>query len=375
MMLKTELGKAGCLSVILLSLLNAAAIASDWVEEPARAYRTQQPANDMPPTAPTRELKSAQQGFLTGSASMVGTGAPPRMYMPLPLASQSAAPLKGYAAEAADANRFMLNAKTDNVVPPSSLAGWLQRTHPEFNLQAQSNPDAVVEVKGAWDNSSEILKAMGIRFHAIKAKELRDFSLANTKVLVINCEGKIPAEAVEPIRQWVIHGGALISTDWTLGTFVERAFPGMVAWDGYHTKGTTVDAVLLPTDPTLLAGTQVPRATWKLDEESQALRVLRPSAVRVLARSYRLADQDPNSSRVADYNQRGVLACEFNYGRGSVLHLVGHFDYNAGLGFMRYLLPDAIPGAGIGLRQAIATNFLIRALQGSGNNNREVPTL
>jgi hypothetical protein len=373
-MVKTALGKAACLSAMLLSCLNNLAIASDWVEEPASPYRAQQAANDMPPAAPSRELRSTPKGFLTGSASMVGSTPPPRMYMPLPLANQ-APPPRGYAAEAADANRFMLNSKTDNVVPPSSLAGWLQRTHPEFNLQAQSNPDAVVEVKGAWDNSSEILKAMGIRFHAIKAKELRDFSLANTKVLVINCEGKVPAEAVEPIRQWVIQGGALISTDWTLGSFVERAFPGMVAFDGYHTKGTTVDAVLLPTDPALLAGTQVPRATWKLDEESQAVRVLRPSAVRVLARSYRLADQDPNSSRVADYNQRGVLACEFNYGRGSVLHLVGHFDYNAGLGFMRYLLPDAIPGAGIGLRQAIATNFLIRALQGSGNNSREVPTL
>jgi hypothetical protein len=75
----------------------------------------------------------------------------------------------------------------------------------------------------------------------------------------------------------------------------------------------------------------------------------------VLARSFQLAQSDPD--------HQGILAVEFSYGKGKVLHLVGHFDYNSSLGFLRYILPDAIPGRGIGLRQAIATNFLMQALE------------
>jgi hypothetical protein len=339
----------------------SAGVCSDWIEDSFANQKTTQAAtttpaeDDLPPVAPSRATHVAQGGYLTGSASIVGRGSGQ-----IPVVS----PLNGFAGQSdADNQRLVINTSTNQVIPPSSLQGWLQRTHPEFNLAAQTNPDAVVEVKGAWDNSSQILKAMGIRYHEIKAKELRDFSLMNTKVVVINCEGKVPVDAMEPLRQWVIHGGYLISTDWTLGNVVQRAFPGMVAFDGYKTKGTTVDAQITGSEPDLLAGTRVARATWKLDEESQALRVLNPR-VHVLVRSGMLSEMDPCSSASLDYNQRGALAVHFPYGRGAVLHLVGHFDYNAPVSaFLRYILPDAIPGAGIGLRQAIATNFLIQALE------------
>jgi hypothetical protein len=354
-----------CMAGLLITASAGACLASDWVEDRHSAPTTPngiQYSEEMPPSAPSREAPShlpAQGGYLTGEASRTSMGLSPGI-MPGPPTQF----MRGSTEQAGDVDRFMLNTRNDTVVPPTSLQAWLQRTHPEFNLSAQNNPDAVVEVKGAWDNSSQILKAMGIRYHEIKAKELRDFPLDSARVIIINCEGKVPGDCVEPLRQWVIRGGYLISTDWTLGNFVERAFPGMIGWDGYHTKGVTVDAMVLPSDPALLAGTQVTRATWKLDEESQAVRVLRPGTVRVLARSYRLAGSDPNSSRSIDPRNQGVLACEFNYGRGAVLHLVGHFDYNAPLGgFLRYILPDAIPGAGIGLRQIIATNFLIQALE------------
>jgi len=353
-----------CMTVFLITAGTSACVASDWVEDQrsaAQAPEGIQYSDQMPPAAPSREAPShspAQGGYLTGEASRTTMGLAPE-FTPGPPAQF----MRGSAQRSADVDRFMLNTRTDTVVPPTSLQGWLQRTHPEFNLAAQNNPDAVVEVKGAWDNSSQILKAMGIRYHEIKAKELRNFPLDSARVVIVNCEGKVPGDMVEPLRQWVIRGGYLISTDWTLGNFVERAFPGKIAWDQYHTKGITVDANVLPSDPALLAGAQVTRATWKLDEESQAVRILSPG-VRVLARSYRLADTDPNSSRSLDPRNQGVLACEFNYGRGAVLHLVGHFDYNAPLGgFLRYILPDAIPGAGIGLRQIIATNFLLQALE------------
>lgn len=348
--------------------------ASDWMDDDAAQHSRQadgilqQPlqTDEMPPLAPQPGVHLAQGGYLTGNASLTGMQAPlVRAAMPLP--PMPMPPFAGYAGQAAESQRFMMNTRQDNVVPPTSLAGWLQRTHPEFNLGLQNNPDAVLEIKGAWDDSSVILRAMGIRFHEMKPRELRGYPLNNVRVIVINCEGKIPSDCFEPIRQWVIRGGYLISTDWTLSNFLQRAFPGMVEFNGKKVRGETVDAMLIPGEPELLAGTQTARGMWKLDDDSEEVRILRPDAVHVLAHSFRLAEDDPNRRTSSDPMQWGVLALDFNYGRGRVLHLVGHFDYNSSSGWMRYFLPDAIPGAGIGLRQAIATNFLIQALEKPGN--------
>jgi len=57
----------------------------------------------------------------------------------------------------------------------------------------------------------------------------------------------------------------------------------------------------------------------------------------------------------------GALAVNFTFGRGQVLHLVGHFDNNAGFAFTN-TLPQPATGIGISLRQALATNFLVDAL-------------
>lgn len=300
-------------------------------------------------------------GYLTGSASRFTTQIPAQPQVAPPVARTPVyapvTPLNG------NANLFNGNVKTDEVVPPNMMRGWLDRTHPEFRMSAQANPNAVLEVKGAWDKASQILNNMGVPHREIKAKELRDVSLDGVKVLVINCEGKVPEDCQEKVRQWVIRGGYVISTDWTLHSFVEKAFPGMIAWNGGKTDGTVVDALVLNTDPTLTRGVPSARVGWKLDEESQMVKVLRPDVVTILARSMKLSQDDPNRDNNPNPNMWGILACEFPYGRGRVLHLVGHYDYNSPLSFSRNVLPDAIPGQGIGLRQAISTNFLLQGLE------------
>lgn len=335
--------------------------ASEWVEDDHTVFQAQPRQAEAPQPAPDRHLaqKPAASGFLTGSASMykkpVNMSAPTGRTLS-PRYAQQQANL------GANTDAYIAGVRKDNVVSPEMMKGWLDGTHPEFKLSAQSDPSAVIEVRGAWDKADQILTAMGVRHHTIKSKELLDISLSNTKVLVVNCEGKIPTEAMEKVRQWVVRGGYLISTDWTLHSFVEKAFPGTIAWNGGNTPGTVVDAVIVDNDPVLLKGVAVSRAPWKLDEESQMVKILRPDIVHILACSRRLGTMDYNRHSTSDPNQWGILACEFPYGRGRVLHLVGHYDYNSPLTFTRYILPDAIPGAGIGLRQAISTNFLLEGL-------------
>jgi len=74
-----------------------------------------------------------------------------------------------------------------------------------------------------------------------------------------------------------------------------------------------------------------------------------------LARSRQLMRQDPS--------QKGILALAFSFGKGKVLHLVGHFDNNSKSAFTN-MLQDPSPNIVISLRQAIATNFIASAFAG-----------
>ena len=165
-----------------------------------------------------------------------------------------------------------------------------------------------------------------------------------------------------------------MSTDWTLHNLVEPAFPGYIMWNGDETDGSIVDARIMEEDPILLQGLDNIRvSTWKLDRESQMVKILKPDAVRVIARSAHLARRDRNARNpqglVVDPYFTGILACEFQFGKGHVLHLVGHYDNNAAV-FRPNLLPDPAPGVGISLRQALTTNFIVHALETAGQSGQ-----
>ncbi len=323
---------------------------SDWVEDERERINESETQNTVSQPA----LDNSGKPVLQGSASMTGS-TPSRTNRPLTTLDLAKIEF--------NVNRFLQSAQTNVVVPPAAFRGWLEKTHPQYlSASAQFSNDAVVEVKGQWDDSSKTLRSLGIRHQVIKAKQLRDIPLNGTYVLVINCAGTVPKESLQAIRNFVIQGGYLLSTDWSLDNMLAKAFPGYVVWNGGKTPGTVVDATVLDHDPILLAGTNLQRSTWKLDKESQMVRVLKPNLVRVLAVSQRLSPIDPNNNINLEGTtpQTGVLAVEFAFGRGRILHLVGHFDNNSP-SFRQNLIPDPTP-EGISLRQIIATNFVIAGL-------------
>ena len=186
-----------------------------------------------------------------------------------------------------------------------------------------------------------------------------------------NCGPEFNEASIKTIRDFVAQGGFLLSTDWALDACLKKAFPGYVEWDGGYTENRVVDAVIVDRDPVLLAG--VPRvAHWKLEDKSQTVRVLKRREVQVLARSRALIQMQmgPNATFVTQYSHpvlngdpvcEGTLALTFSYGQGHVLHLIGHFDNNADRAFTN-ALADPAPIIGIGLRQAIACNFIMAAM-------------
>jgi hypothetical protein len=277
-----------------------------------------------------------------------------------------AAPLNGQVATLIPTSPLLGKATSANT-PRQTFRVWLERSHPGFALAASRNdPGSLLEVKGMWDKSTKTVQSLGIPCKEIGAGDLRDIPLDAVKVIIINCAGNIPKTSYQRLRDWVANGGYLLTTDWALQRTVEKVFPGYVEWDSKHNRYTIYDSTVVGPDPVLF-NTAVTNAHWKLDMQSQLVRVLKPG-VRVLARSARLAQEDPDG--------QGALAVEFAFGRGYVLHLVGHFDNNADVGltnptfgfgsssfaFGGNSLPDPAPVIGIALRQAIAANFIVAGL-------------
>jgi hypothetical protein len=185
----------------------------------------------------------------------------------------------------------------------------------------------------------------------VRAGQLKDYPLEHVKVLIIDCSGDVPRESYQRIRDFVSNGGYLLSTDWCLDHMLQKTFPGFVEWNGKQNRRDMYDAEVTNPDPVLFKNT-VSNANWRLDNQCHLLAVVKPDTVRVLVRSRALAREDG----------QGILAVAWRFGRGEVLHLVGHFDNNPTAFRFGDNLPDPAPGIGISLRQAIAANFVVAGL-------------
>lgn len=238
------------------------------------------------------------------------------------------------------------------IVQPSRFKAWLEKSHP--GTAALFTKSTIIEVKGRWDDCGHVIHSFGLPSTRVSSNGLASTDLSKSKILVINCGADFNEQSLTIVRNFVNSGGYLLTTDWALDSCLQKAFPGYVEWNGGYTENGVVDAVVVDRDPILLAG--VPKvAHWKMEDKSQLVKVVRSRGVQVLARSRFLMQQDPSNL--------GILALTFPFGAGRVLHIVGHFDNNADRA-SNAALPDPAPIIGIGLRQAIAANFITAALHG-----------
>ena len=245
----------------------------------------------------------------------------------------------------------------DEAVNPGAYKSWLTATHPGEADKLER--ESIIEVKGKWDDSGHVLRSFGIPHKRISARELGDTNLEKVYIVVVNCAGDLPAEAILALRRYVGMGGYLLTTDWALDGVLKKAFPGFVTWNGGYTDSSVVDAVVVDPDPRLFKN--MPQvASWKLDKKSQLVNINRPGPVRVLARSRLLSRTDPS--------QFGILAFTMDFRQGRILHLVGHFDNNSDRAFNN-ALPDPAPGIKISMRQALAANFIMQAIRNKREQN------
>ena len=240
---------------------------------------------------------------------------------------------------------------------PSSEAFkvWLSKYNDLDRLSAAiSRSDRIVNVKGQWDHADKALASMGFACRQVKDSQIDAAALQDASLLIVNCGARIDRSRLPAIRDFVGRGGYLLSTDWALDGFLANTFPGYIRWNKGVNRTDIYDSRVIGNDSPLYRGL-VRHAWWKLDESSHLVAVSKPQSVKILVQSARLAGEDPS--------RQGIMACAFPFGKGYVLHMVGHFDNNGKM-FLPGSLPDPAPEMGIGLRQGLAANFVVSALLG-----------
>jgi hypothetical protein len=228
---------------------------------------------------------------------------------------------------------------------------WLNSTHPLAGSLTAKDKGKIIELQGSWDDGSHALRTLGLPYTRISSNELSSKPLNQVRVIVVDCGCQLSPGVENIIRQYVYGGGYLITTDWALDSCLSQCFPGYLEPNGNYSEASVVDALVVNADPRFVKGVVSP-SSWKLEKRSQFVRQVGPN-VEVLARSRSVYRQDP-------YGQ-GILAATFQYGRGHVLHIIGHFDTNSTGAFTNELV-DPSPGIVISLRQALAANFIMAAL-------------
>lgn len=250
-------------------------------------------------------------------------------------------------------------------VTRKTFQNWLAQSHP--GLTARISKDQVIEIKGEWDDSAHALSSFGIPFTRIGPKQLSNYDLAKTKVIVLSCPGALSPEESRSLANYVKMGGYLITTDWALEILNEtKGFVRIIEPSGFELQEQVVDAVGLSADP--LCKNIPSDAFWKIAKESKAVRIVQPNYCTVVARSKMLMNME--LGHIAKYRppeendlyQAGILAVLVDYGRGKIFHLVGHYDNDANTAFVNDV-PDQAPGIQISMRQAMATNFIAEAFE------------
>jgi hypothetical protein len=287
-----------------------------------------------------------------------------------PVADESYASISKPAAEANKMAPLQGNAKYDGPIetsgalltgragkaPTSTYKAWLEDAHPQFALGANTMAaDRLVVITDRYDQAERTLKSLGLPCKTMDKRELDSYDLSQAQVLVIDCGPKnLSYQAGMKIREFVCRGGYLITTDWMLDRLDQKIFPGYIAWNGAMNTQRLYDASIVGKDPVLFRHA-VTRANWKMDIHCHLIRVINKELVRVLAVSPTLAKDDPDG--------QGILAVVFPFEKGYVMHMTAHFDRSQSASGDQ--IDDPAPVIGIGLRQAIAINFVVAGLSGT----------
>lgn len=209
----------------------------------------------------------------------------------------------------------------------------------------------ILVVNGTYDHVHEILELLGIKYEMVEPKDLDRISFSGRKALFVNCSNiPVPPSAMEQIQAFVRRGGYLLTTDWAIRWVIEPAFGSYMRPLRQNGVLSVTKDIVIHVRPSrevgahrLLAGTALGSgdAKWWLEESSYPFEVLRDD-VKVLIESDELRRTFGTPA----------VAATFQFGRGRVLHMLGHFYQKEGN------LKGTVS------TQRIIVNFLVAAVRG-----------
>ena len=202
----------------------------------------------------------------------------------------------------------------------------------------QLEASEILVVGGEWDQQEKVLTSLGLRYRLLSPT---DKSLANGRAfkgprfVFWNCGWALPPPMIQEVskrvRAFVSDGGFLFTSDWMLGNLLMQAFPGYAETHSSDAHpGEMLPEMVLDIHPAagqadheLKEGVFTSGVTgrWWLEKASQDITVKRSEDVTVLIESTPLKELHSRSPTVA---------FTFAYGKGRVLHLMGHYYQKAG---------------------------------------------
>lgn len=184
-------------------------------------------------------------------------------------------------------------------------------------------PAEVVVIRGQYDHMHLVLETSQVPFLHLRPSQLAGADWDRMQVLLINCPGHLPDDALERIAPWVRKGGYLLTTDWALKHVIQPAFPGTIRHNGQQSADCVVrvQATADRDDPLLEGFLEDGRdPLWWLETASYPIEVLDSERVRVLMRSGEVGTRlgsDP-------------IVVTFDEGEGTVLHMMSHLYLQRG---------------------------------------------
>jgi len=186
----------------------------------------------------------------------------------------------------------------------------------EEYLKKVSDSDVIV-VRERFDRAEDVLKAMEIPHVIIDTQDVDRAELNPSQVVFINCPGRLSRDGIAKIRTFVEEGGFLVTTDWALKHVIEPAFPGILRYNQQPTRDDVVRVEILDCGHQFLEGliSTDEDPQWWLEGSSYPIEILDKDKVEVLITSEEME---------AKYGE-APIAVTFNYGAGSVFHIVSHY--------------------------------------------------
>lgn len=175
----------------------------------------------------------------------------------------------------------------------------------------------VVIVAGCYDRGEQLFDLCQIPRTLVAAADVARHDFDPDQILYVNCPGEMEPRGLEKVRSFVERGGMLVTTDWALKHVVEKAFPGLIAYNGHATADDVVRVVFEKVEDGFLDGLLDSNddPVWWLEGSSYPIRILDPARVTTLVSSQEMG---------AKYGERPIVVA-FEVGLGKVYHMTSHF--------------------------------------------------